>query len=139
VGRPLCPCQRSHFRVRDRCDTRPYFTVSDFRLHFSSPPATRRVTMEVFDPASTRVAALPASELFFITTLHGQQRKHSFYCWEGVLTAPLHSNGSYAIVACVFVAAGLCLQSRCLAMNIYSDTTISAFWRDVTISTRRPS
>jgi hypothetical protein len=34
---------------------RPYFTVSDFRLSFSSPPTTRRVTMKVFDPASTPV------------------------------------------------------------------------------------
>jgi hypothetical protein len=30
------------------------FTVSDSRLPFSSPPTTRRVTVEVFDPASTR-------------------------------------------------------------------------------------
>jgi hypothetical protein len=29
-------------------------TVSDSRLHFSSPPTTRRVTVEVIDPASTR-------------------------------------------------------------------------------------
>jgi hypothetical protein len=36
-------------------DSRPYFTVSDSRLPFSSPPTTRRVTVEVFDPASTRV------------------------------------------------------------------------------------
>jgi hypothetical protein len=35
---------------------RPYFTVSDLRLPFSSPPTTRRVTVEVFDPASTRVS-----------------------------------------------------------------------------------
>jgi hypothetical protein len=31
-----------------------YFTVSDLRLSFSSPPTTRRVTVEAFDPASTR-------------------------------------------------------------------------------------
>jgi hypothetical protein len=35
--------------------SRRYFTVSDLRLPFSSPPTTRRVTVEVFDPASTRV------------------------------------------------------------------------------------
>jgi hypothetical protein len=28
-------------------DSRPYFTVSDLRLPFSSPPTTRRVTVEV--------------------------------------------------------------------------------------------
>jgi hypothetical protein len=32
---------------------RPYFTVSDLRLPFSSPPTTRRVRVEVFDPTST--------------------------------------------------------------------------------------
>jgi hypothetical protein len=42
-------------RPESRVDSRPYFTVSDFILHFSSPPAARRVTVEVFDPASTRV------------------------------------------------------------------------------------
>jgi hypothetical protein len=41
-----------------------------------------------------------------------------------VFTAPLHSIGSYSIVACVFVAAGMCLASRCLAMNVYFDVTI---------------
>jgi hypothetical protein len=47
--------QRSHSRVRVPWGSRPYFTVSDLRLPFSSPPRTRRVTVEVFDPASTRV------------------------------------------------------------------------------------
>jgi hypothetical protein len=49
------PCQRSLSRVRVLWDLRPYFTVSHLRLPFSSPPTTRRVTVEVFDPASTRV------------------------------------------------------------------------------------
>jgi hypothetical protein len=49
------PCQRSHSQVRAPWDSRPYFTVSDLRLPFSSPPTTRRITVEVFDPASTRV------------------------------------------------------------------------------------
>jgi hypothetical protein len=48
------PCQRSLSLVRVPWDSRPYFTVSDLRLPFSSPPTTRRVTVEVFDPASTR-------------------------------------------------------------------------------------
>jgi hypothetical protein len=46
--------QRSHSRVRVLWDSRPYFTVSDSRLLFSSPPTTRRATVEVFDPASIR-------------------------------------------------------------------------------------
>jgi hypothetical protein len=35
--------------------SRPYFTVSDLGLPFSSPHTTCRVTVEVFDPASTQV------------------------------------------------------------------------------------
>jgi hypothetical protein len=49
------PRQRSHSRVRVPWDSRPYFTVSDSRLPFLSPPMTRRATVEVFDPTSTRV------------------------------------------------------------------------------------
>jgi hypothetical protein len=48
------PRQRSHFQVRVPWDSWPYFTVSVSRLTFSSPPTTRRATVEVFDPASTR-------------------------------------------------------------------------------------
>jgi hypothetical protein len=48
------PRQRSYFRVRVPWESWPYFTVSDSTLPFSSPPTTRRVTVEVFDPASTR-------------------------------------------------------------------------------------
>jgi hypothetical protein len=44
------PRRLSHFRVRVPWDSWPYFTVSDSRLPFSSPPTIRRVTVEVFDP-----------------------------------------------------------------------------------------
>jgi hypothetical protein len=53
------PRQRSHLQARFPCDSGPYFTVSDSRLPFSSPPTTRRVTVEVFDPASTRGSVYP--------------------------------------------------------------------------------
>jgi hypothetical protein len=43
------------------------------------------------------------------------------------------------IVACVIVAAGMCLPSRCLAMNVYSDFTLPAFGRLVTIRKVGPS
>jgi hypothetical protein len=48
------PRQHSHSRVRTPWDSWPYFTVSDSRLPFRSLPTTRRATVEVFDPASTR-------------------------------------------------------------------------------------
>jgi hypothetical protein len=47
------PRQRSHSRVRVPWDSRPHFSVSDSRLPFSSPPTTRRATVEVFDSMST--------------------------------------------------------------------------------------
>jgi hypothetical protein len=51
------PRQRSLSRVRVPSNSRPYFTVSESRLRFSSPPTTRRATVEVFDSASTRVSS----------------------------------------------------------------------------------
>jgi hypothetical protein len=47
------PRQRSHSRVRVPWDSWPYFTASDSRLPFSSPPTTRRATVDVFDPTTT--------------------------------------------------------------------------------------
>jgi hypothetical protein len=44
--------------------SRPYFTVSDLRFPLSSTITIRRVTVEVFDPASTRVT-LPLKLIFF--------------------------------------------------------------------------
>jgi hypothetical protein len=64
--------------------------------------------------------------------VHGQCRKQPLNCWDSVFTAPLHSNGSYSVVACVFVAAGMCLLSRCLAMHVCSVFTIPAFGFHVT-------
>jgi hypothetical protein len=57
------PRQSSNSWVRVPWDSRPCFTVSDSRLPFSSPPTTRRATVEVFDPASTRVLIRLANEL----------------------------------------------------------------------------
>jgi hypothetical protein len=49
------PPKRSLSRIRIPWDSWPYFTLSDLSLPFSSPPTTRRITVEVFDSASTRV------------------------------------------------------------------------------------
>jgi hypothetical protein len=62
------------------------------------------------------------------------RRKHRFlYCCEGVFTAPLHSNWSLSIAACVFFAVGMCLPSSCLTMDVSTDFTIPAFGGHVTI------
>jgi hypothetical protein len=49
------------------------------------------------------------------------------------VSSPLHSNESYSIIACVFFVAGLCLLSRYVVMNVYSDFAVPAFWRHITI------
>jgi hypothetical protein len=56
LGRPLW---REHVSTVCNCywPTRSNFTLSDLRLPFSSPPTTRRVTVEVFDPAPTLMIA----------------------------------------------------------------------------------
>jgi hypothetical protein len=60
------------------------------------------------------------------------QKTQPLYCWEGMFGVPLHSNGSYSIVACIFVAAGMCLPSIYLTMDV-SDFSIPALVRHVTI------
>jgi hypothetical protein len=49
------PRQLSLSRVRVPWDLWQYFIISDLRLSFSSPPTTRRVTVEVFETSSTRM------------------------------------------------------------------------------------
>jgi hypothetical protein len=76
--------------------------------------------------------ALPFFTVFYNHFARATQKLQLLYCWEGLFTEPLHSNGSYSIVACVFVAAGMRLPSRFLAMNFCSDFAIPAFGSHVT-------
>jgi hypothetical protein len=62
------PRQRSHSRVRVPSDSRPYFTVSDSRLPFSSSPTTRRATVEVFDLASAQNSVSQSHSQSYVTT-----------------------------------------------------------------------
>jgi hypothetical protein len=80
------PRQCRHFRVRLSWKSWPYFTVSDSRLPFSSPPTTRRVTVEVFDLICP----------FLKTCRHGSHRKHRT-----------------SVVAFLSIVAGTCLPSCC--------------------------
>jgi hypothetical protein len=73
------PCQRSLSRALVPWDLRPYFTVSDLRLPISSPSTTRRVTVEVFDPASTWVILLSCKRTRYIAAERTAQKTH-FYC-----------------------------------------------------------
>jgi hypothetical protein len=55
------------------------------------------------------------STLKLLCTDHTE--KQPLYCWEGVFTALLHNTRSYWSIACVFVAAEMCLPGRLGAMN----------------------
>jgi hypothetical protein len=117
------PCQRSLSRVLVLWDLSPYFTVSDLRLPFSSPPTTRRVTVEVFDPTSTRgqadscyiaVARTTQKRQFYCCVAQTTQKTSHViakYCWSvtslrlrgSVLTEPLPRNGLHSPVVPLLV------------------------------------
>jgi hypothetical protein len=60
VGSVFCMCcgplPAQFSRVQFPWDLRPHFTVSDLRLPFSSPPTTRRVTVEVMPAVPSQVS-----------------------------------------------------------------------------------
>jgi hypothetical protein len=70
------PCQCTVSRVLVPWDLRPYFTVSHLRLPFSSPHITCRVTVEVFDPASTRGCLLWCRMYIYGARRDRHGRKH---------------------------------------------------------------
>jgi hypothetical protein len=123
-------CQCSLSRVLVPWDLRPYFTVSDLRLPFSSPPTTRRVTVEIFDPASRRVLSLTElswTELSFcnseanqieITTSNSSSVTASIRCSWNVFTEPLSSNGLFRLSGTTSHSSRIrVLVSHCLAMD----------------------
>jgi hypothetical protein len=61
------PRQHSHSQVRVPYDSRPHFTVSDYKLPFSSSPTTHRATVEVFDLPSTRDPPVCQSQSYIST------------------------------------------------------------------------
>jgi hypothetical protein len=78
-----------------------------------------------------------STELFFITTLHELRRKHSL---SFVSKAYLQRRciETEVIDCCLRIRCrGMCLPSRCLAMNIYSHFTIPTFGHRVTISSKK--
>jgi hypothetical protein len=98
------PCQRSLSRVRVPWFLRQYFILSDLRLPFSSPPTTRRVTVEVFNPASTRGSIEFTNELSFVTSREPNRSHHTeqlvFWSLVSVVmetSGPLPSKWSYSV------------------------------------------
>jgi hypothetical protein len=84
-------CQRQLSLVRAPWVSRPSFTVSHLRLPFSSPPTTRRVTVEVFDPASTRGMPVLTYLMLVMYPRHGPHRRRLFlYCVLSLPAKRLH-------------------------------------------------
>jgi hypothetical protein len=119
------PRQSSHFPVRLPWDSWPYFTVSDSRFPFPSPPTIRRVTVEVFDPASTQGSG---KLLSFYNVARTEYRTLSptvrvsvvnrmplliFVVAETDVCVPLPSKLTYASAA--IPGFKPCFPSRCLA------------------------
>jgi hypothetical protein len=116
VGRPLWRedgsvfciccwlCQHSLSRVLVPWDPRPYFTVSVLRLlPFSSPPTTRRVTVEISSPASTRVPLYSwALNLLYISVRTGER-------W-----LPLTVHSLFRVFCC---HGYVLLESPCIAIH----------------------
>jgi hypothetical protein len=67
------PSPAQSFSVQVPWDSWPYFTVSDSRLLFSSPPTTRRATVQVFDPAS-------AWDPRYIASRRTHRKRRFLYC-----------------------------------------------------------
>jgi hypothetical protein len=116
------PCQHSRSWVRVPWDSRPYFSVPDLRLPISLPPKNRRVTVEVFDPASTRVCPVMAAGSHYIASaqtaqktplirvtplLHITQPLPSNYCFPGSTVLALSKYATLwwrknSMVSCMF-------------------------------------
>jgi hypothetical protein len=138
------PRQPSHSRVRVPCDSRPYFTVSDSRLPFSSPPTTRRAMVEVFDPASscykqtlvTKPRQGPHRRHLLVLGMrvysigHGADHIENISSVVRIVVLPnnelYHGPQEHSSHCCLF--SGTCILSRCLAVGPYVTVlNISAF------------
>jgi hypothetical protein len=103
------PRQGGHSRVCVPWDSRPYSTASDSRLPFSSLPTTRRTTVEVFDPASTRNKSTPFWSVFPVIQhirIHGNVFAVTgwlprIHFHGNVFADSFPSNGSLCLLICI--------------------------------------
>jgi hypothetical protein len=150
------PRQHSLSRVRVPLDSWRYFTVSDLRLSFSSPPTTRRVTVEVFELASTRVTNWRLHSHHYIAPARAAQKTpvlccseivasrwyDVFHCWVCSHRHGLHRKQHYYVVyeplprnfrmlySCLFRGRYLAtdLHSTIYFSFLYSLILVSAIW-----------
>jgi hypothetical protein len=86
---------------------------------FSSPPTTRRATVEVFVPTSTRDTRWVASVVFKITLRHGPHRKHTrFVVVVHLMQLPI--NGLHNTVSNANSIVEAYLPRRCVVTAVVS-------------------
>jgi hypothetical protein len=108
------PRQHSLSRVSVPWDSWPYFTVSDLRLHISSPPRLAGSRWRYSNPPPHGYHSLLCP---LIIPLQGSHGKHfSSVVLKCVFIGPLPSNGCPSIVDSV--TPELCLLSRCLVISV---------------------
>jgi hypothetical protein len=125
-------CRLQLLLARVPWDSWQYFTVSDSRLPFSRLLRLAGLRWRYSTPPPHGILTILNWTLLY---------KH-FTQTENTVSNSIHiavclpirclETGS-SIAVCVFAAAGMCLQSRCLETDICSDCTIPAFRRHVTI------
>jgi hypothetical protein len=84
----LLVLDRAVFLGSESFGSRDHILLSVLRLPFSSPPTTRRVTVEIFDLTSTRVAPLPMNYNPFIISRRPEYRSscRTISCHSAVVT-----------------------------------------------------
>jgi hypothetical protein len=126
--------QQSHCHIKSRMKFSFHSLIPVLPLFFNCQLSSSALTLISWQAAVSKLDSTLNGlnwTLLYNHFARTTQKTQSLYCWEGVFTAQLPSNGSYSNVACVFNAAGMCLSSRCLAMNVSSDFTVPAVGRRV--------
>jgi hypothetical protein len=121
------PRQRSHSRVQVPRDSWPILLsqIRDFPFRrllrlvglpwrYWTPPPHGTHTFSFYDWTTyivSRKIHIKHIRCPAVDICEPHRKHHFLYC----ISSALHSNGSYPIVASIFVVAGMCLPSRCPA------------------------
>jgi hypothetical protein len=125
-----------NYQLNCQCWSQSYFTTGGLPPISSSwrqAPLDSRRAIFLFDWTLAGLNWNVAPIVFKITPRQEPRRKHSFCCWRGVFTAPLHSNfygkdhreNTVLLLLLPYMlralpSNGSCLQSHCLATGLYA-------------------
>jgi hypothetical protein len=111
------PRQHSHSRVRVPRDSRSYFTVSDARLPFSSPPTASRATVEVFHPASTRDELLRWLNCLSVSNSRIKSTQSQSYI--AIDRIEITTTNSSSVSACLSVVTDTCFSKTFSSSGLF--------------------